>query len=156
MDNYILSFDSKGQVSVEYLFVIAVALSMILVTAYAFFVQTKEASVDQQLATIDIMAYDILSNAKNVYYSGGLSKKTLRYAVPPIVQSILVSEDNAIVFAVSTEGSTHDLTYYSEVPIKGAFPETAEEIQQVTHFLIYSKEDYAFICTEEFGATACE
>lgn len=140
----------KSQMSVEYLFVIALAMGMVLVTAYVFFVQTSEVSEQQQIATIEIMGNDILSVAKSVYYSGGISKKTVQYTMPSIVDNIYVA-DNALVFNVTTSGSTYELVYYSDVPITGIFPETKYYTEQIAHILVINNEDSVLLCTEEFG-----
>ena len=141
----------KAQFSVEYLFVIAFAMSVVLITAYVFFMQSRETNEEQQFATVEIIARDVLSNAKNVYYAGPLSKKTLRYTMPEIVENISVSGDNALIFTVTKEGATSELTYYSDVPIKGYFPSSQSYTQQITHILVYNNETYSMICSEEFG-----
>ncbi len=140
----------KAQMSVEYLFVVALAMGMVLVTAYVFFMQTSEVSEEQQLSTIDIMGNDLLSVSKNVYYSGEVSKKTVQYLMPSIVNNIYIA-DNALVFNVTTSDSTYDIVYYSDVPIQGIFPETKTYSEQIAHFLVYKRTDYVLICTEEFG-----
>lgn len=145
-------FFSKAQFSLEYLFVIAFAMSAVLITTYVFFIQTQETSEEQQLATVEIIARDLLSNAKNVYYSGDLSKKTLRYTMPAIVNNITVfEEEDSLVFSVTSEGATYDLTYYADVPIQGNFSETKVYTDQIAHFIVYNKESYVLLCTEEFG-----
>ena len=143
----------KSQMSVEYLFVIAFAMGIVLVTAYAFFVQTRETSTDQQLGTIEVIARDVLSNAKNVYYAGPLSKKTVRYTMPTIVNNVSVSGDNALVFSVTTEGASYELTYYSDVPIAGNFPASQGYTQQITHILVMNNGTTVLLCTEEFGCS---
>lgn len=142
----------KAQFSLEYMFVIAFAMTAVLITVYVFFIQSQQTSEEQQLADIDIIARDMLSNAKNVYYSGDLSKKTLRYTMPAIVNNITIYEDeDSLVFSVTSEGVTYDLSYYSDVPIEGYLPTSKEYTQQISHFLVYNREDYVLICTEEFG-----
>lgn len=142
---------SKAQFSLEYLFVIGFAMAIVLITAYAFFIQSRESTEDQQLATIDFVAHDMLSNAKNVYYAGALSKKTLRYTMPQILNNISVTADNAIVFSITKEGVTSELPYYSDVPIAGYFPHDPGYTQQITHILVYNNDTYVMLCTEEFG-----
>ncbi len=146
-----MAFFSKAQFSLEYLFVIGFAMAIVLITAYAFFIQSRESTEDQQLATIDFIAHDMLSNAKNVYYAGALSKKTLRYTMPQILNNISVTGDNAIVFSVTKEGVTSELPYYSDVPIEGYFPHDPGYTQQITHILVYNNDTYVMLCTEEFG-----
>lgn len=144
--------NKKAQFSLEYMFVIAFAMAAVLITVYAFFIQSQETSGEQQLASIDIIARDLLSNAKNVYYSGDLSKKTLRYTMPAIVNNITVyEEEDSLVFSVTSQGATYDLAYYSDIPIEGYLPESKEYTQQIAHFIVYNRDDYVLICTEEFG-----
>ncbi len=144
--------NKKAQFSLEYMFVIAFAMTAVLITVYVFFIQSQETSEEQQLATVDIIARDLLSNAKNVYYSGDLSKKTLRYTMPAIVNNIIVyEEEDSLVFNVTSQGATYDLTYYSDVPIEGYFPESKQYTEQIAHFIVYNRDDHVSICTEEFA-----
>ena len=140
----------KAQMSVEYLFIVALAMGIVLITAYVFFMQTSEVSEEQQLTTVEVIGNDLLSVSKRVYYSGEVSKKTVSYTMPSIVNNIFVA-DNALVFNVTSSSSTYELVYYSDVPIEGIFPETKTYTEQIAHFLIYNRDDYVLLCTEEFG-----
>lgn len=146
-----VKFFLKGQFSMEYLFVIAFAMSIVLISAYAFFIQSRESTEEQQLATIEIIARDVLSNAENVYYAGPLSKKTLRYTMPQILNNISVTGDNALVFSISSDGAIRELAYYADVPIQGYFPHDPSYTQQIAHILVYNNDTYVMLCTEEFG-----
>ncbi|MBI5073363.1 hypothetical protein HZA99_06105 [Candidatus Woesearchaeota archaeon] len=144
-------FFKKAQFSLEYLFVIGFAMTIVLITAYAFFIQSKESTEDQQLATIDFIAHDMLSNVENVYYAVALSKKTLRYTMPQMLNNISVTGDDAIVFSITKQGVTSELSYYSDVPIEGYFPHDPGYTQQITNILVYNNDTYVMLCTEEFG-----
>lgn len=146
-----MNIKTKSQMALEYLFIIAFAMALVLVTATVFFLQSKESTEEQQQATIDIMANDILSTASRVYYSGDLSKKTVRYTIPAMVNNMYVTGDNALVFNVTTEGASYELTYYADVPIEGVFPTSKGYTEQIAHILVYNKGDYILLCTEEFG-----
>lgn len=145
--------NTKAQFSVEYLFVVGLALSVVLITAVVFFLQAGETTDEEQNTKVEIIANDLLSLAKSVYYADSYSKKTARYTIPTSVQIIRVTEDpdNALIFDVVTATGTTELTYYSDVPIQGIFPDTAEETQQITHFIVLNQETYVLFCTEEFG-----
>lgn len=142
---------TRAQMSVEYLFVIAFAMALVMITAVVFFMQSKETSEEQQLALTEILANDILSTATRVYYSGDLSQKTVRTTMPAIINNIYVSGDNALVFNVTTEGASYDLTYYADVPVHGVFPSSKYYTEQIVHILVYNYGDYILLCTEEFG-----
>lgn len=143
----------KAQFSVEYMFVIGLAMVIALGTGVVFFLQAAETTDEEQSTKIEVMANDLLSLAQNVYYADSYSKKTARYTMPSNVQTMRVTEepDNALIFDVATATGTSQLTYYSNVPIKGIFPSTPEETLQMVHFIVLNKETYVLICTEEFG-----
>ncbi len=151
MDNRSVTSSQKAQFSLEYMFIVAFAMAAVLITATVFFMQSRESGEQQQLANVEIIANDILSTAKNVYYAGGISKKTVRHTMPTIVNNLSVSDDNALVFSITSEGVTSDLVYYSDVPIEGVFPHDKGYTEQITHILIYNRDDYVLLCTEEFG-----
>ena len=143
--------NKKAQFSLEYMFIVAFAMAAVLITATVFFMQSRESGEQQQLANVEIIANDVLSTAKSVYYAGGISKKTVRHTMPTIVNNLSVTDDNALVFSITSEGITSDLVYYSDVPIEGVFPHEKGYTEQITHILIYNRDDYVLICTEEFG-----
>jgi uncharacterized protein (UPF0333 family) len=143
--------NKKAQFSLEYMFIVAFAMGAVLITATVFFMQSRESGEEQQLANIEIIANDVLSTAKSVYYAGGISKKTVRHTMPTIVNNISVSDDNALVFSITSEGITSELVYYSDVPIEGVFPHDKGYTEQITHILVYNRDTYVLLCTEEFG-----
>lgn len=143
--------NSKAQYAFEYLMVLAFAMGLLLTVAMVYFIQTREVSEEKQEALIDIMANEIIATASNVYYSGSISKKTLRYSMPAMVNNIFVTGDNALVFNVTTEGASYEKVYYASVPIQGIFPETKQYTEQIAHILVYNKDNYVLLCTEEFG-----
>ncbi|PIN78928.1 hypothetical protein COV16_05355 [Candidatus Woesearchaeota archaeon CG10_big_fil_rev_8_21_14_0_10_34_8] len=143
----------RAQYAFEYLMVIAFGMGLLLIIGFIYFTQVREVTQDQQTTLVEIMANDILSVSTNVYHAGSISKKTIRYTMPEIVNSIRV-EDDALVFNVTVDASTYDLVYYSNVPIEGYFPETKVYTEQIAHILVYNCEDNVLICTEEFGCSS--
>ncbi len=143
---------SRAQFSLEYLLVIAFGMMLILVISVVYFAQTREISLDRQQTLLNIMGNDIVTTASNVYYAGPLSKKTLRYGIPAMVNNIYVA-DNAFIFNVTTNGATYDLVFYANVPIIGYFPESKEYTEQIAHILIYNCGDEVLICSEEIGCS---
>jgi hypothetical protein len=144
----------RAQFSVEYLFVMAFGMTTLLIIAGVYFAQTRNVSEDRQQTLVEIMGRDVVTTAKTVYHAGSLSKKTLRYTMPQIVNNVYVSDDQAFVFNVTSDGATYDLVYYADVPIEGYFPETKIYTEQIAHILVLNCGDEVLLCSEEYGCSA--
>jgi hypothetical protein len=143
----------RAQYSMEYLFVMAFGMLLIIGVSTLYFTQSKEVTDDRALTLTEIMGNEIITTAESIYYDGALSKKTLRYEMQPIINSLEVTSENSLVISVTTDGATYDLVYYANVPIEGYFPETKEYTEQIAHILIYNCGDNVLICSEEIGCS---
>jgi uncharacterized protein (UPF0333 family) len=145
------SFNKCGQYSLEYLFVIAFGMLLIIGVSALYFTQSKQVTDERAQTLVELMGNEIISTAESIYHAGALSKKTLRYEMPSIVNTLEITDEDSLVISVSTDGATYDYVYYSTVPIEGYFPETKAYTEQIAHILIYNCGDNVLICSEEIG-----
>lgn len=151
---------TKGQSALEYLLVVGFAVAMVSIGLTAYLMKASEKAREGDMQKVETMAREILATAKEVYYAGGYSRKTLRYTMPNSLQMISVN-GLELVFTVSTSGGDSELLYLSDVPLEGFFPIDAASTQQIVHIIVETTPPAAVatmpgavrICTEEFGCS---
>lgn len=109
----------KGQISVEYLIVVAFISFLILSTlALGIFysVQIKDKIIIDQLQNF---ANKIISSSENVFYSGEPSKNTVNAYLPAGIQGIEIYTSE-IVFNITTSTGVTRMSFSSNVPLQGS------------------------------------
>jgi uncharacterized protein (UPF0333 family) len=90
----------KGQVSIEFLFVVGFAFLITAGLAYLFLVQSESINSGISSSQIDKVASEIRDAADQVYYLGPPSKKTLTLYFPDSIDSVAFY-GNSIIFNVT-------------------------------------------------------
>ena len=149
----------KGQIGLEYLLITAFAAAMIGLAMTAFFTQSSKVAKDADFQKIDVMGTEMIEAAKQVFYAGGYSKQTLKYAMPNSVLLISVPNEHEIMFTVNTDAGSSELVYFSDVPIEGStsFPLTVEDTQLINRITVQTGTGatgtrVVSFCTEEFAS----
>jgi|TARA_B100000315_G_scaffold51441_1_gene45914 hypothetical protein len=112
----------KGQSALEYLMIIAIALGIIVPTAYLFFRYSSESNVEIVDSQITRIGRNIIDAAESVYFSGEGSKITLEINMPKEVSAISILEGRELVFKIDSQISATGETetvFFSSVPIRG-------------------------------------
>lgn len=142
----------KGQSALEYLLIVGFAVAMVAIGLTAYLMKASEKAREGDTQKIEVMAQEILSTAKDVYYAGGYSKKTLRYTMPNSLQMIEATGFE-LVFTLSTPSGNSELLYLSDVPLQSFLPTDPSLTQQIVHIIIETVPNAVRICTEEFGCS---
>jgi hypothetical protein len=137
----------KAQVSLEYMMVLVILMTMALPAGY-FFYQYSDSSANQiTSAQIETLGRAIVINSEGVYYSGEPSRMTIQGRLPANVVSINISNNwaeklNEIVFVTEFNGKRSEQPYPSRVNINGTFYQRdfAEGIKNVL-LEAYKKKD---------------
>jgi len=109
----------RGQISTEYLIVMAFVTFLIISTLGIGLFYSAQAKDRIKFNYIENFANKIISSAESVYYAGEPSKATVTAYLPPNVQSIEVLQ-NEIVFSIATSSGVTRISYSSDVPIEGS------------------------------------
>lgn len=144
---------ARGQIALEYLLVVAFAVGMIALGMAAFFRQSSEVAQESDIQKVELIAHEMLREAKQVYYAGGYSQTTLRYSIPNSVVVIAVPTSNELVFTVQTSEGMSDLTFFSDIPIEGSFPTDAAGTQEIASIVVQKNTSgmTAYFCSPNFG-----
>ena len=121
---------SKAQVSVEYMLVMGFAALMtvpLLLIYYAYSANSSDTVTTGQAMQI---ARKIVDASESVYYLGKPSQTTLKLNFPDKIQSISLSNKEA-VFKVKTINGVTDIVQVSAVNMSGNLP-TSQGIHIIT------------------------
>jgi hypothetical protein len=83
----------RGQFSVEYLLVVGFALVIILPIAYYGYATFEQSRDEVAAASVNKIGYEIVNNAKSIYYLGDVSRVTLEMNFPEQLEDIQVITD---------------------------------------------------------------
>jgi len=107
----------RAQASFEYLMIVALALGIIVPTAFFFFRYSSDST--SQLADIQLLEVGrtVVNTAERVYYSGSGSKIQIEFTLPEEIVTMYILDHREIVFNISTPQGIQDIVFYSEVNV---------------------------------------
>lgn len=109
----------KGQISIEYMAVFAIAALMTFPLILIFSVQSNNVRTDITLSQAEKVATEIINSAKEVYFMGPPAQKTITIEFPEGVKEVTVSS-NYILFVLDTNTGTHELYKESTFELQGS------------------------------------
>ena len=106
---------STGQVSMEYLFIIALTFAILIPTTYLFYNYSKESSQEITDAQITKLGRSIIDASETIFYSGEGSRTVLELNMPDGIFNVLIIDGNELVFNVTTSYGTSEIVFFSSV-----------------------------------------
>jgi uncharacterized protein (UPF0333 family) len=104
----------KGQVALEYLMIFSLSVAMTIPLIILFITQSSYLQADISQSQIEKISFELESAAKEVYFLGEPSQKTVELVFPQGIQSVTV-ESRALVFNVSLAGEFFNI--YTDFPM---------------------------------------
>ncbi|MFH1649070.1 MAG: hypothetical protein ABIA93_00800 [Candidatus Woesearchaeota archaeon] len=86
--------NSRAQVSLEYLFIVGLALAIIIPGAYLFYSYSKSSNDDLTSSEIVRVGNEVLRVGEEAYVSGTNSWRTLKVTFPESVQNMIFIDDS--------------------------------------------------------------
>ena len=122
----------KGQISMEYLIIVAFVIFLILGLLGFFYFYSTSVQDTLRINQMSTFANKLLSTAESVFYAGEPSKSTITAYLPKGVTNIQILEQR-LVFTYSTASGESKTSFTSPVPISGeiSFSEGVQVIQVV-------------------------
>ena len=105
----------KGQVSFEYVIIIALTFAIIIPTTYLFFNYSKDSSQEIVDAQLTKMGRGIIDSAETIFYSGEGSKTLLEINVPKGISAASIVDGRELVFNMTTDAGTSEIVFFSSV-----------------------------------------
>jgi len=109
----------RGQVSIEFLIIIGIAMLMTIPLTIIYFKQSQTLNADIAGTQADKIASEIRDAADEVYYLGPPSKKTIIVFMPKNVEAITLYE-TSIIFNVTTDSGDFELVKWSAANFSAA------------------------------------
>ncbi|MBC8494872.1 hypothetical protein H8D36_01835 [archaeon] len=109
----------KGQVSVEFLIIMAFAFILIIPVLILFLIETNNINQDVTAAQVNKLADELLDAVDNVYYLGAPTQKTLNIYIPDYVEEAMFV-GNQIRFNVSPGAFSYIIVRAAATNITGS------------------------------------
>ena len=109
------AFYCLGQVSMEYLFIIALTFAILVPTTYLFYNYSKESSQEITDAQITKLGRSIVDASETIFYSGEGSRTVLELNMPDSIFNVLIIDGKELVFNVTTAYGNSEIVFFSNV-----------------------------------------
>lgn len=109
----------RGQISVEFLMITAISLTIIGASAFVLLDYTRSASDQTGLQQVADIGYRVVSEAQNVYVYGDQSFVTVETSLPEGIRDIYVVDNSTLVFELATSRGAVTVPVFSDVPLSG-------------------------------------
>ena len=110
----------KAQVAVEYLFILALALAIIIPGSVLFLNYSQESNEKIINSQINQIGDNIIDQAENIFTIGKESWITLEISIPEKVTKMYIIDDE-LVIEYNTKSGITEAVFFSGVPIQGGF-----------------------------------
>jgi len=121
----------KGQISVEYLIIIAVALA-VLIPGVLFFYSYSQSNIGSSTsARINEIGLKVIATAQTAYGLGNQSWQTVEFTMPTPVSRVYV-RGQELVFVYDTSHGTSDSVFFSPINLTSDDAATGN-ISSATH-----------------------
>lgn len=107
----------NGQSSIEYLFIVVLALTLILPASFLFFDFSRSSEDSVISSQINRVGNDILSSAEQVYVIGNNSRVTLDLVLPDSLESVVIYDEVELVVSYYTQTGLSQAVFFSDVNI---------------------------------------
>ena len=114
--------EKRGQIAVEYILIIAIALMILIPAVYVFrnyAFESNERIMEQRLAEL---SNEIIVKASKIYYYGPPSKSVVSLEMPPQINNMYVlfsnqTDESFFVFNIQSKSGQKDIFYQSDIPL---------------------------------------
>ncbi len=108
-------FSASGQVSMEYLFIIALTFIILIPTTYLFYNYSKGSSQEIADAQITKLGRSIIDASETIFYSGEGSRTVIELNMPATVFNVLIIDGKELVFNTTTTLGVTEIVFFSNV-----------------------------------------
>ena len=113
--------EKRGQVSLEYLVILGMALAVLIPATYLFYDYSQSTNERVVRGQIDVIGAKVITQAKAMYALGRNNRVTLDLTIPAPVTNITVLDGIELVMTYKSRQGVQDAVYFSDVNITGAY-----------------------------------
>jgi len=111
----------KAQVSIEYLFILSLALAIIIPGSSLFYSYSKDSNEQIVASQINRIGNNILTNAEQMYAIGKDSWITLEVSFPESTLDAYVVDNSELVITYQTSRGVTESVFFTDIPIAGKY-----------------------------------
>ncbi|MFH1400554.1 MAG: hypothetical protein ABIH41_03480 [Nanoarchaeota archaeon] len=112
----------RGQVSVEHLFILSLAIMILVPGTLLFQTYARGASQDIIESQVDRIGNEMINTAETVYILGADSRLVISISIPAAVTGIGIKGDELLINYTTVEGPSQAI-FFAESSIEPEFPE---------------------------------
>lgn len=116
----VFMFWRKAQSSVEYMFIVVLALTLILPASFLFFDFSKSSEDAVIGSQINRVGNEILATTEQVYVIGNGSRVTLELVLPETLESVVIYDEVELVISYHTQTGLSQAVFFSGLNITNA------------------------------------
>ena len=142
-----------GQISVEHLFMVLLAVLIIVPGTSLFYTYSKNSNHQMVSNQITRIGNEILKNAEVVYFLGKDSRIKMTLNFPRTMQSINISGEELSISFQSYAGY-NEAVFFSDITLRGVSPgytDILPEFHTGTVHLVIENRDNVIYITEDLG-----
>ncbi|MGM5482419.1 MAG: hypothetical protein ACQESF_03060 [Nanobdellota archaeon] len=109
----------RGQASLEYTFIVGIALIMIMPLILIYMNNQTTVRDDVNIIQAKNIVNSIVDNSEKVYFIGSPSKTTIEVRMPETISDVII-ENNKVTFKIRTAESVLSVSKYSDVNLTGS------------------------------------
>ena len=110
-----LVVSASGQVSMEYLFIVALTFAILIPTTYLFYNYSKESSQEITDAQVTKLGRSIVDASETIFYSGEGSRTILELNMPESIFNVLIIDGRELVLNTTTTFGVSEIVFFSSV-----------------------------------------
>ncbi|MFC2134079.1 class III signal peptide-containing protein [Bacteroidota bacterium] len=111
----------KGQISVEYLLIIGMALAILVPGSILFYNYSKNSNEQLVASQINRIGKNIISNAEQMYTIGKNSWVTLDISFPESTTDAYIVDGSELVIKYQTTRGITESVFFTDITIEGLF-----------------------------------
>lgn len=111
----------KAQVSIEYLFILSLALAIIIPGSALFYNYSKDSNERIVSSQINRIGNNIITNAEQMYTIGKDSWITLEVSFPESTIDAYIVDNSELVITYKTSRGITESVFFTDIPIEGTY-----------------------------------
>ncbi len=113
----------RGQVSVEHIVLVGLALGLLLPSVYLFYEYSRQSQAVTVSAQIGRIGNEMVRAAESTYALGKNARQTLRVSFPEGVRRVYVMRESEIIISYENDIGRSDAVFYSSVNLTTNYPD---------------------------------
>ena len=112
---------SKGQTSMEYLFIVGISLAILIPAAYLFYGYSKSSNDSTIKSQISKIGSTIMNKAQTIYGLSEGSVAVIELSYPNNIRDIYILNNNELILEYEVSAGTSESVFFAPINITGPY-----------------------------------